>query len=182
MQLQSVIQQHLSQIVADRRYLHQHPELSHQEVNTAAYIAAQLREMGLSPRTGVGGNGVVAVIEGKAPGKCVALRADFDALRLRKPPGCPSLPKTKASAMPAAMICTPPDCSAPRVCSAICAASFRAVSKLVFQPARGGRARFRRGQDDRGPGCWKIPRLTRCSVSISGPIIRWARSPSAMAR
>ena len=89
MQLQSVIQQHLSQIVADRRYLHQHPELSHQEVNTAAYIAAQLREMGLSPRTGVGGNGVVAVIEGKAPGKCVALRADFDALPIVEATGLP---------------------------------------------------------------------------------------------
>ena len=89
MQLQSVIQQHLSQIVADRRYLHQHPELSHQEVNTAAYIAAQLREMGLSPRTGVGGNGVVAVIEGKAPGKCVALRADFDALPIAEATGLP---------------------------------------------------------------------------------------------
>lgn len=76
-------------MVADRRYLHQHPELSHQEVNTAAYIAAQLREMGLSPRTGVGGNGVVAVIEGKAPGKCVALRADFDALPIVEATGLP---------------------------------------------------------------------------------------------
>ena len=58
-------------------------------MNTAAYIAAQLREMGLSPRTGVGGNGVVAVIEGKAPGKCVALRADFDALPIAEATGLP---------------------------------------------------------------------------------------------
>ncbi len=89
MQLQALIQKHFDQIIADRRYLHQHPELSHQEVQTAAYIAKQLRAMGLEPRTGVGENGVVAVIEGARPGKCVALRADFDALPIVESTGLP---------------------------------------------------------------------------------------------
>ncbi len=89
MQIQSIIQQHLDQIIADRRHLHQHPELSHQESATAAYIAAQLRKMGLEPKTNVGGHGVVALIEGAQPGKCVALRADFDALPIKEATGLP---------------------------------------------------------------------------------------------
>jgi amidohydrolase len=63
-----------------RRHLHAHPELSNQEVETARFVAEKLRAMGLAPRTGVAGNGVVAVIEGSRPGPVVALRADLDAL------------------------------------------------------------------------------------------------------
>ena len=66
--------------IAARRHLHQYPELSFQEVETAAYIAARLREHGYEPRTGVGGHGVVAVLRGARPGRVVALRADIDAL------------------------------------------------------------------------------------------------------
>lgn len=61
-------------------WLHAHPELSGQEEKSAEYIAAALREMGLEPIERIGGYGVVALIEGAKPGKCVGLRADFDAL------------------------------------------------------------------------------------------------------
>ena len=61
-------------------WLHAHPELSGQEEKSAEYIAAALRAMGLEPIERVGGYGVVALIEGAKPGKCVGLRADFDAL------------------------------------------------------------------------------------------------------
>lgn len=73
-----------ARVVEWRRYLHAHPELSDQEVETAAFVAARLREMGLSPRTGVARHGVVAVIAGALPGPVVALRADMDALPVKE--------------------------------------------------------------------------------------------------
>jgi amidohydrolase len=77
------------QMLEWRRWLHQHPELSNREVETAEYIAARLREMGLEPRTGIAGHGVVAVIEGGKPGPVVALRSDMDALPVKEPSGLP---------------------------------------------------------------------------------------------
>ncbi|MBD1379744.1 amidohydrolase [Bacillus sp. IB182487] len=70
-------------MVENRRFFHQYPELSHEEVNTPAKIAEHLRGLGITVRTGVGGNGVVGYLEGGKPGKTVALRADFDALPLQ---------------------------------------------------------------------------------------------------
>ena len=67
-------------LVAWRRDLHQHPELSNQETRTAGIVAAHLRALGLEVRTGVGGHGVIGVLRGGRPGKTVALRADMDAL------------------------------------------------------------------------------------------------------
>ncbi len=68
-------------VVAMRRYLHQHPELSYQEVETGKYIAQQLKIRGVKHEHGIADNGVVAIIEGRNPAsKVVALRADFDAL------------------------------------------------------------------------------------------------------
>jgi len=63
-----------------RRHLHQHPELSNRESETAKYIAATLRSFGLEPRTGVARHGVVAVLRGGQSGPIVALRADMDGL------------------------------------------------------------------------------------------------------
>ncbi len=69
------------EVVAVRRHLHANPELSYQEFNTAKYIAAKLKEFGLQPTEEIAGTGVVALIEGKNPGKkIIALRADMDAL------------------------------------------------------------------------------------------------------
>lgn len=68
------------EMVSWRRYLHQHPELSFQESNTANFIADKLRSFGINVKEQVGGNGVVGVIEGSHPGKTIAFRADFDAL------------------------------------------------------------------------------------------------------
>lgn len=67
-------------VVAWRRDLHQHPELSNQETRTAALVAAHLRALGIETRTDVGGHGVVGVLRGGRPGRTVALRADMDAL------------------------------------------------------------------------------------------------------
>ena len=67
--------------IAMRRHIHAHPELSYQEYETAAYVAAQLRNLGLDPAEGVAETGVTALIEGRNPeSKTIALRADMDAL------------------------------------------------------------------------------------------------------
>ena len=68
-------------VVATRRYLHQHPELSYHEVETGKFIAAALNKLNIPHTHGIAENGVVAIIEGKNPHKkTIALRADFDAL------------------------------------------------------------------------------------------------------
>jgi amidohydrolase len=64
-----------------RHHIHAHPELSFQEFNTSAFIADELDKLGISYQKGLAGTGIVATIEGKNPGKrCIALRADMDAL------------------------------------------------------------------------------------------------------
>ncbi len=64
-----------------RRYLHQHPELSFEEVETANYISALLDEWKIPHKKDVAGNGIVGEVKGKNPGKkTIALRADMDAL------------------------------------------------------------------------------------------------------
>ena len=80
--IKEYINKHWDAIRRHRIWLHLHPEASGKEKMTPAYIAKVLREMGLEPQENVGGNGVVAVIEGKGEGKCVGLRADFDALEV----------------------------------------------------------------------------------------------------
>jgi len=67
-------------VVAWRRQLHQHPELSNREYKTSAFVAAHLKKLGLDVQTGVGKTGVVAILKGGKPGPVVALRADMDAL------------------------------------------------------------------------------------------------------
>lgn len=74
------IDEQFQEMVAIRRYLHQYPEVSFQEVKTAAYIARFYEERKIAVRKNVGGNGVVATIKGALPGPTIALRADFDAL------------------------------------------------------------------------------------------------------
>ncbi|RDI53923.1 amidohydrolase [Nocardia mexicana] len=70
------------QVVRWRQHLHQHPELSNRETDTAALIADHLRSLRLDEvRTGIAGHGVVGVLKGGLPGdRVIALRADIDAL------------------------------------------------------------------------------------------------------
>lgn len=69
-------------VIKMRRYLHQHPELSFEEYQTADFIAKQLKAFGITDvKRNVGnGLGIVAKIRGLQPGPVIALRADFDAL------------------------------------------------------------------------------------------------------
>ena len=69
-------------LVEQRRWLHQHPELSYQEFKTAGKIAEIAESLGLSVQTGVGKTGVICCLRAKRAGPTVALRADMDALPL----------------------------------------------------------------------------------------------------
>src|SRR5699024_10085844 len=72
------------EMVELRRDFHMYPELSFEEVETARKIAEYQEALGLEVRRNVGGNGVVATLRGKKPGKTVAIRADFDALPIEE--------------------------------------------------------------------------------------------------
>src|SRR5699024_5037896 len=77
----SKIDEYRDDTIETRRYLHQHPELSFQEYNTAEYIANVYHTLDIPFKTGIGGNGVVARLKGGKPGKTICLRADFNALQ-----------------------------------------------------------------------------------------------------
>ncbi len=77
------IEEILPGVIADRRHLHQHPELGFQEFETAKLVADRLRSLGVEDvRTGIAVTGVTGLIRGTKPGidKVVLLRADMDAL------------------------------------------------------------------------------------------------------
>lgn len=78
--LEKRIDEVMPKVVAWRRDIHQHPELSNREVRTAKLVADHLRALGLEVKTGVAHTGVVGVLRGGAEGGVVALRADMDAL------------------------------------------------------------------------------------------------------
>jgi len=69
-------------LVALRREIHRHPELSFQEHNTAKLIVGRLSELGIRARDGVAKTGVVGDIGDDGP--CIALRADMDALPIQE--------------------------------------------------------------------------------------------------
>lgn len=83
-QILTKLQHYFEEMVIIRRYLHEYPELSHEEIQTPAYIAKFHRELGLEVREQVGTRGVVATLRGAKPGKTVALRADFDGLAIQE--------------------------------------------------------------------------------------------------
>jgi amidohydrolase len=74
-----------SQLVAQRRDFHMHPELSNREERTSRIVAERLRALGLEDvKTGVGKYGVTALLKGTKPGPVVAVRADMDALPIQE--------------------------------------------------------------------------------------------------
>jgi len=71
----------LPELIAIRRHLHSHPELSMQEQATSAFIQSKLSEWGIPFTAGIAVHGIVGIIEGKNPAThTIALRADMDAL------------------------------------------------------------------------------------------------------
>jgi amidohydrolase len=77
----------IGDIVAWYRHLHAHPELSRQEFQTTQLIATMLHSAGLQPIIGPTGTGVICEVG--SGDRCVALRADIDALPLQESTGLP---------------------------------------------------------------------------------------------
>ncbi len=88
------IANNVASVVELYRELHQSPELSLAEKETAARMAQVLRDIGAKVTTGVGGHGVVGVLE-NGPGKVLMLRADMDALPVAEQTGLPYASKVR---------------------------------------------------------------------------------------
>lgn len=73
-----------NKMIALRRYLHQHPEMSFEEEETAKYIADFYKDLDVDVTTDVGERGIKVVIDSGQPGKTIGIRADFDALPIQE--------------------------------------------------------------------------------------------------
>jgi amidohydrolase len=85
LQIKEVAKQYLAEAIEIRRFLHQHPELSTEEFETAAFISKKLSEWGIEHQTGIAKTGIVGIIKGNNPDSyVVGLRADMDALPIEE--------------------------------------------------------------------------------------------------
>src|SRR5437867_6315606 len=91
------VPQVVEKVVAWRRDIHAHPELSNRETRTADLVAQHLRSLGIEVTTGVAHTGVVGVLRGGRPGPVVALRADMDALPVTEEVDVPFASKVRAT-------------------------------------------------------------------------------------
>ncbi|EAF0356031.1 amidohydrolase [Listeria monocytogenes] len=83
--LMNMLQERKDEITQIRRHLHEHPELSFHEAETAKFIQDFYKGKDVEVATEVGnGHAVVVTIKGGKPGKMIALRADFDALPIEE--------------------------------------------------------------------------------------------------
>ncbi len=79
-QIQELAKNIFNDVVANRRHLHSHPELSFHEVETSKFVAAKLDELGIE-YIKMADTGLVGLIKGDKPStNVIALRADMDAL------------------------------------------------------------------------------------------------------
>jgi amidohydrolase len=85
-----------AKIIAWRRDVHEHPELSNREVRTARLVAEHLKALGIEVRTGVARTGVIGLLKGGKPGPVVALRADMDGLPVTEETDLPFRSQVKA--------------------------------------------------------------------------------------
>lgn len=80
-----MLQERKDEITQIRRHLHEHPELSFHEAETAKFIQDFYKGKDVEVATEVGnGHAIVVTIKGGKPGKTIALRADFDALPIEE--------------------------------------------------------------------------------------------------
>ena len=78
--VKSLSEEYFEDILSIRRHIHANPELSFEEHNTAKYIEETLAGFGIQNIQRIGKTGVTFCLDGKEPGKTLALRADIDAL------------------------------------------------------------------------------------------------------
>lgn len=86
-----------TKVIEWRHHLHENPELSNREFETAKYVEKHLRGLGMEVRTGVAYTGVVGILKGDKPGGVIALRADMDALPVTEIVDLPYASKVKTT-------------------------------------------------------------------------------------
>ncbi|MGQ0586135.1 MAG: amidohydrolase [Gammaproteobacteria bacterium] len=96
-QIDRLAEQIEPKVIKHRRHIHQNPELSNREFETAKYVAKHLRNVGIEVQTGVAKTGVVGILRGGRPGPVVALRADMDALPVTEETTLPFRSKARAT-------------------------------------------------------------------------------------
>ncbi len=88
--IKALVQKYTDDICSMRRHIHENPELSNEEVETAAYMAQMLRQFGIETEEQVAGtHAVIGRLTGGRPGPTIALRADMDALSIAEETGLP---------------------------------------------------------------------------------------------
>ena len=93
--IKKIINEVTPDIIAMRRHIHENPELSGEEVNTAAFMAEKLRSFGVEVTEHVAGTtAVLGLLKGGKPGPVIALRADMDALPMTEATGLPFASKS----------------------------------------------------------------------------------------
>ena len=133
-QINALAQSVYPKMVEVRRALHQNPEPSMQEFETTRRLAAEMDRLGIPYRL-TQPTGLIAQIEGAAPGPRVALRADIDALSIGERTGLPF-----ASQVPGMMHACGHDAHAAMLVGAAeilmaCREAFAGSVRLIFQPA-----------------------------------------------
>jgi hippurate hydrolase len=117
-----------------RRHLHAHPEIGFEEHQTAAFVAAILRQAGLEVATGIGGTGVVATLRNGGGNRAIGLRADMDALLIHEQGDHPH-----RSTVPGRMHACGHDGHTAALLGAACALAaapdFDGTVQFIFQPA-----------------------------------------------
>ena len=89
-EIKTYVESIFDELVAIRRDIHAHPEVGMTEVRTSALIRAELEKMGMDEVQSPLPTAVVGLLHGgKGPGKCVAFRADIDALPVHEETGLP---------------------------------------------------------------------------------------------
>ncbi len=94
--ISEAVNKDMPSLMALYRDLHANPELSMQEVKSAAKMAAEAKKLGFQVTTGVGKTGVVAVMK-NGPGPVLLMRADMDALPVAEQTGLPFASKVRAT-------------------------------------------------------------------------------------
>lgn len=88
-QIKSLAKSFSEEIIQIRRQIHTNPELGFEEIKTATFICQKLEEYKIQYQSGIAKTGIVALIKGKNPDKkCIALRADMDALPIFEKNNC----------------------------------------------------------------------------------------------
>jgi amidohydrolase len=84
-------------VIANRRDIHEHPELGNRETRTAKLVADKLRALDIEVKENVAHTGVIGLLRGGKPGKVVALRADMDALPVTEQVDVPFASKVRTT-------------------------------------------------------------------------------------